>query len=176
VLLDPGTHRFTLVVEGNADVTVSQTLATGSRSELTLHPSPAPRPPPPARPSAAPIRRAAAPLPDKPSRTPAFVAVGVGAAGLILGGVSGLIALGKKDDVRDACLGTNAQRCVNERDSGYRAADISSAAFSVAGASLVTGALLLYVWPGTGAPISPSRNTQVRASVRGAALSLEGRF
>jgi hypothetical protein len=176
VLLDPGTHVFVLSVSGRPDVVANETLAPGSQISLDL------RLPEALESAKQPVGQpevAASPA-DKPNRVPAFVAFGVGAAGLAVGTVSGLIALGKKGAVRSACEGTDTSSCTRERDAGNLAADISTSSFIAGGVAVGVGvALFAAASRGkTGKPVGTlaPRETEVGLVVGWGTLGLEGRF
>lgn len=174
VLLNPGEHRFVLAVKDHADVSLNRTFAPGSKTTLTLHPpepSPAPSTPQPkaqTQPEAA--------LAAKPNRTPAFVALGIGALGVAVGSVSGVIAFGKKDDVKAACEGNDPDACNSERDSGNRAADVSTISFIVGGAALATSAVLFLVTRGSPPAPTAASKPGVRPLVGIGTLGLQGHF
>lgn len=174
VLLTPGEHRFVLAVKDHADVSVSRTFAPGSKTTLTLRP-----------PELSPAASTAQPKPQaqlgatpavKPNRTPAFVALGIGALGVAVGSVSGLIAFGKKDDVKAACEGSDTNACTSERDSGNRAADISTVSFVLGGAALATSAVLFLVTRGSTRAPSAATKPGVRPLVGVGTLAVQGHF
>lgn len=92
------------------------------------------------------------------NRTPATIAFGIAAAGVVVGTVSGIIAFTKKHDVDDLAA-------------GYLAADISTASFIIAGAGAVTGTLL-WIY----APQSNAEPSAVQPTVGLATLGVRGRF
>jgi hypothetical protein len=175
VLVDPGVHVFVLSVKDRADVIANETLAAGSTVSLEL------RAPDATESSKLPTRppQAQGPPAERPNRVPAFVAFGIGAAGLAVGTVSGLVAFGKRSDVNLACQGTDAVRCSIERESGNRAADISTGAFIGGGLAVAVGAVLFFVAPrSTPSKISEAATmrSQLRPTFGWGALGLEGRF
>jgi hypothetical protein len=101
--VDPGAHRVEARREKGAPLVHDVTLAEGERRQLAIEleelavPAPAPvRPPAPPPPP---------PLPEQTSRlgVPAIVSFAAGGAGLVLGAVTGGIALGKKSDLDEVC-------------------------------------------------------------------------
>ena len=146
VELDPGPHVFTLSVAGRPDVVANETLAPGSQVALEL------RVPAPVETTDA-VTSLASPKPDveplasdRPNRVPAFVAFGIGLAGLGAGAVSGLIAIGDEDPVNAACAPPVADRsaCSSKRASANTAADISTASFIAGGVAIGVGTVLLF--------------------------------
>ena len=79
-----------------------------------------------------------------PSRTPAYVALGVGAAGLAVGAIFGGMALGKKGDLDDACPGgTCAPGQQGTIDDGRAFGVVSTVGFIVGGVAVAAG---VYLW------------------------------
>lgn len=171
VLVDPGTHVFVLSVKDQADIVANETLAPGSQITLQLGVPEATTNTNTVAPSAP-----EASYTEKPNRAPAFVALGIGAAGLAVGTVSGLLAFGKRHDVSNACQGTNADDCVSKRDSGNLAADISTGAFIGGGMAVAVGAVLFFAAPGSKTSKAASLKPQAHPVVGWGALGLEGRF
>jgi hypothetical protein len=170
VRLDPGTHVFVLSVKDQADVIANETLAPGSQISLELRvPEVTANSRAPAPPSEAEAGHA-----EKPNRVPAFVALGIGAAGLAVGTVSGLLAFGKKSDVSRACPDTPG--CASEKQTGYRAADISTGAFIGGGVAVAVGAVLFFAAPGSKPTKAAATKPDVRPVLGWEALGLEGRF
>jgi hypothetical protein len=99
---------------------------------------------------------------DSVRRTWAYVALGTGAAGLLVGGVSGGLAIGKKSslDANDAC---SHDVCTREAEDDVHALrtfrTLSSVGFAVGGVLAATGAVL---WLTS----SPSRETPRAQHVR----------
>jgi hypothetical protein len=177
--LDPGTHVFALSVDGQPDVVVSRTLAPGANPPLELRGAGGREPS-----SRQPARLAIGPTKSAPATTTAHawpaLAFGVGAAGVLVGSVSGLLAFSHKSSVHDACAsaGADATQCGRERDSAHRAADISTGSFIVGGAASVVGAVLLFATRGDVKPTSgPSAQlAAVRPLIGWATLGAEGHF
>ena len=128
--------RFQLLVQGREDTQLM--LPVAPPQDL---PARAPQP----------VRLQLAPQPV-PDRTAAITAFSVGAAGLIVGSIAGWMALERKHDV-------------DNLDAGYRAADISTAAFITAGVGAAVGTVLWIVAP------SAASDTRARS-----VLTLSGSF
>jgi hypothetical protein len=154
--MDPGEHTIEAAAQGYKTTRVKVTLAEGGNDSvaLALEMDPdAPKPEPVASPAThheAPSA-SASPEPDTApmlsSRVPAYVALGVGAAGVVVGSVFGLMALGKKGDLEDAC-GPVRVCPPSERsniDDGKTLGTVSTVSFIVGGASLVVGAALFFM-------------------------------
>jgi hypothetical protein len=139
--VDPGTHVLAASVEGRA---ARQTITVPEGSGITrvdidlsppAPPPPAPAPPPPP------------PAPSEPETRalywPAGMAFSLGAAGVVVGGVAGAIALSTLDDIRSRCVDGH---CPPEDEAlGDRAgtlADLATASFVVGGIGLAAGVFL----------------------------------
>jgi hypothetical protein len=157
IQLDPGSHIFAVASKGRADVLASQTFAPGAQGTLELRVT-SPELPGAAMTPALDGERAATRRMD---RVPAFVALAVASAGLATGAVSGIVALGKKDEASHACgSGGDVRSCDSQLSGGNLAADVSTAGFIVGGVGVAMGAAMLLVgWPSR----SP---TSVRAAPR----------
>jgi hypothetical protein len=127
--IDPGAHEITAA---NASV-VRFELDDGDKKRIEL----------------APLVAGVDPDSAGGRRTAAFVAFGVGGAGLAVGLVAGAIALGKKGDLDDACGEDHGCPAANEGDlDGFRSAGtVSTVGFVVAGLGAATGALILLTLP-----------------------------
>jgi hypothetical protein len=76
-------------------------------------------------------------------RTAAYVACGIGAAGLLVGAVTGVMSLGKKGTVDENCTGTVCSGAGKEAgESGRTLADVSTVGFAVGALGLGTAAVL----------------------------------
>lgn len=180
---DPGTHQVTATAPGYLQAQSYVTLTEGGRQELTLslvkdpnaaaaEPAPAAAPiatePPPSQPPAPPDSA------GKP-KTAAYVLLGVGAAGLAVGGVTGFMALSKKNDLDcpDKECPPGPQQ--DNLDSAKNLALVSTIGFGVGLAGAVVGTILLV---SGGKSESPQTATLPRARpyLRGNTIGLEGSF
>ena len=101
------------------------------------------------------------PPPKSSQKTYALVAFGVGGAGLVLGTVGGLLALGKSSTLKDSCK-LNGNKCPasaqSDIDSDVPVGTIRTAGCIVAGVGGAAGAVLLLTAPKAevkGATVSP---------------------
>jgi hypothetical protein len=86
----------------------------------------------------------------KPNRIPAIIGFGVGGAGLILGGITGALALGKHGTLHDECTGSVCPQSASSDLSGYHTmGTLSTVGFIVGGVGVAAGAVLLFVTPKT---------------------------
>jgi tetratricopeptide (TPR) repeat protein len=140
VMLDPGTHRVSVVPTGGVGRTTSVELREGARLTVTLElsgsaPAVVRSPPPPPEPRPA------------PWRWPSYVLFGVGAAGLGLGVGAGIATLNKASSLREACpSGTCPTRAHDaEIDAANALGVASTAGFVLAGAGAAAGLLLWFL-------------------------------
>lgn len=147
---DPGTHEITVSAPGYLEQKTSVTLAEGGTQEVAIKlekdPNAIETPPPPP-PEAAVVTTTNAPPPSdtapKKDNTLAFVALGVGGAGLLVGGITGFLALGKKSDL-EGCV---SERCPSSQkdtlDSARSMATVSTVGFAVGFVGVGVGVVLL---------------------------------
>jgi hypothetical protein len=109
------------------------------------------------------------------SKTLAFVAMGVGGAGLIVGGAFGLMAMGDKSDLDSAC--TDDNRCPSSSEDAIDSYDtkrtISTIGF-IGGAVLVGAGVVLYLTADSGD--SRPQQARVGAFFDGRQAGVVGRF
>jgi hypothetical protein len=86
-----------------------------------------------------------APSERTPNRTAAYVSLGVGAAGLAVGGVLGFLTIQKHKDLKDQCPG---DVCPPDQRDNYDSAktlgNVSTVAFGVGGVGVVLGTVLFF--------------------------------
>ena len=160
---DPGSHEVTATATGYQPAKKSVKLAEGQRVEVKLElvadPGAAPAAaapvaaPPPSgsdTPPAAPGTPPATPPVDDGvtsgggNPTLGFVVLGIGAAGLGFGVVTGVLASGKKSDLDDQCPNNRCPSTASDDlDSAKQLATMSTVGFGVGAAGVVVGSLLL---------------------------------
>jgi len=147
---DPGEHVVEASGPGYKVAIAKVRLAEGAQDSvaLTLEVDPnAPKAPPPTPGGtlAPPATGQAPESPAPPNRVPAYVALGVGAVGLGVGAVFGIVALGKKSDLDGACSNkvcpSSAQQ--DTIDSGKTAGTVSTIGFAVGIVGAGVGTYLL---------------------------------
>ncbi|MEP7122539.1 MAG: hypothetical protein ABJE95_16575 [Byssovorax sp.] len=156
---DPGTHLIRAVAEGFAPAESSVTLREGATGTVTLELKAAATARPPVAAVVPPTATAppvAAPLPPStPSpassgstqKTLGFVALGVGGAGLVLGAVTGGLAIGKHGDLATSCPKGCPPSSQAELDSYHTLAALSTVGFILGGAGAAAGTILLLTAP-----------------------------
>lgn len=148
---DPGTHEVVVSAPGYLEQRSSVTLAEGGAQELSLRlekdpnavvaAAPPPTPPPAivsAPPAALPSDRG-----SKKSNAPAYVALGVGGAGLLVGGITGFLALGKKSDLKGCVDNACPSSQKDTLDSARSMATVSTVGFAVGFVGVGVGVVLL---------------------------------
>lgn len=148
---DPGKREVVATAPGYLQAKTEVELAEGGRQTVTLKLMPDPNAPVANAPSpattAAPAAMAQQPQPDQASsgggsKTLSYVMLGVGGVGLVVGGVTGVMALGKKGDLDcpdNTCVGSQA----DDLDSANSLALVSTIGFGVGIAATTVGVILL---------------------------------
>lgn len=152
--LDPGKHTIVATTTGGVTRSQDVVLAQGERQSIELvvaDPPPPPPPPPvvakPAPPPAPAARAGLHPL--------VFVGFGTAVAGLVVGGITGGLALAAGSRADEACGAASGRTCVSaaaadeaerERKGGTTVATVSTVAFVVAGVGAGVGVVGL-LWP-----------------------------
>jgi hypothetical protein len=147
---DPGTHEVVVTAPGYMEQRASVTLTEGGAQELSLRlakdPNAAPPvTPPPPDPVVAPAPPPAPPADTgaKKSNVPAYVALGVGGAGLLVGGITGFLALGKKSDLKGCVDSACPSSQKDTLDSARSMATVSTVGFAVGFVGVGVGVVLL---------------------------------
>jgi hypothetical protein len=155
---DPGQHVVRAIAVGHTPVQATVTLVEGGTQTVSLELKPGPGGPPPAA-----IPLGAAPPPgtyvpaDEPTggssrRTLGFAALGVGGASLVVGAITGGLALSKHASIEANCAGGHCpsgseltnQPLINSYDT---MGTVSTATFIAGGALAVTGIILVVTAP-----------------------------
>lgn len=144
--INPGAHQL-VARRGGEQKTEDVNIAEGERKEVTLRfdelaATPGARPPRVSEPPSSILAGSAG-----SSRTLAFVALGLGGAGLVLGGVSGALAMSKKSSLADDdehCRDDQCVYAVEDDVSSLRTfRTVSTIGFIAGGALAATGVVLL---------------------------------
>lgn len=137
--VDPGRHIFHATAPGFSAEPMTLTLAEGALQTVTLELKPVVEEhrPPPAPPS-------------KLQATLGIVALGVGGAGIVLGGVTGVLAIGKHNEL-DAQCDTSARLCQSTANdvlaSFHTFSTVSTVGFIAGGAAVAAGVVLVVTAP-----------------------------
>jgi hypothetical protein len=152
---DPGTHEVVISAPGYLEQRTTVTLAEGGTQELAikLEKDPNAVAEQPAAPPVAPIAPTPPPAPPadggpKKNNTLAYVALGVGGAGMVVGGITGFLALGKKSDLE--CDGNKCPLSQKDTlDSAETMATVSTVGFAVGFVGIGAGVVLLLTGGGS---------------------------
>ena len=160
--VDPGSHKVSATADGYKPADTTFSVAEGGSAAATLKmekapagavvaggpvptPGPGPSPASPTEPGAD-----TGGSKGNMNKTLAFVAFGVGGAGLVVGAITGIIASGKASDLKAKC-GPDKNTCPadsqSDIDSYKSVGTISTIGFVVAGVGGVTGLVLLLTAP-----------------------------
>lgn len=149
--VDPGQHRVEATVSGR-NVVRNVTVTEGARRRVRLSPA-APLAPRKVSPRATDAPKSSA-LP--------WVAFGVGAAGLAVGTVAGLMAMSQSEAIKSDCQGNVCpSRLEDDGRSAETTALVSTVGFAVAGVGIGAGVLFLALEP------SASGSGDARLGMRG---------
>jgi hypothetical protein len=156
--IDPGAHVLRASAEGYKPGELKFTVLEGGTAEAPLMlekdmsapVAGAPGVAPSGGPAAATTTADVGAQPNGTRKILPFVAFGVGALGLIAGGVTGAMALGKHSSLSDACKGgTCGPDQKSDLDSYHTLGAVSTVGFIVAGVGAAAGVVLLVTQPKT---------------------------
>jgi hypothetical protein len=174
--VDPGKLRVKgvrgeQVVEASVDLPegVSKDVALTFTKFSHVKPSAAPPPSEHAPPPAAPPPQ----LSGAPDRTLAYVALGVGGAALITGGVFAGLALSKKSDLDSECPNRQCTPAHHADNDSYETKKLVSGVGLIAGAALVGAGVVLYFTAPTPAA---EQHARLGAFCNGQQFGLQGAF
>jgi hypothetical protein len=187
---DPGPHEIWARATGFVEVSRTVTLAEGERSEVVLNLTPVAAPAaepqpvvddasPPAVENHAPVQTAHSGGTDA-RRNVGYVLLAAGGAGIAVGAVFGVLALGSKGDLDSAC-GADKGCPPDQRDTITALktqGTVSTAGFVLGGLSLATGVVLVLT---SGAPTTtgaarPSRIARFGLGAGPGSILLHGQF
>jgi hypothetical protein len=147
--VDPGPHRVSVSAPGREPKSYELSLEEAEMKTLEVEPGPAPAVRQPSAPLV-PAEPEPAPGPDQDTgrRTAGFVTLGVGAAGLLVGSIAGLLALQKKGEMDDDCSRRGDRlECgdagIDAAAAGNTFAAVSTVAFAVGVAGIGVGGYLV---------------------------------
>lgn len=145
--INPGERTLRVVAKGYLAQKKTLALAEGSDTvaDFTLEPDPDQQAAPSTLLDAAPVAAAPSSAPKR-SLVPMYVAFGVGGAGIVMGGVTGALALGKKSSLSKSC--NSAGQCPSSESgalgSYHTLGIISGASFALGIVAIGTGGALWF--------------------------------
>jgi hypothetical protein len=114
--------------------------------------------------------------PQSGSRAPAYVAFGVGSAGLIVGAITGILSLSKVSDLRQSCPGN---QCSSAEQGAINSAQslgtTSTIGFVLGGVGVAAGTVLLFVHP-SGGRAADSSSASITPWIGIGGVGVAGRF
>jgi hypothetical protein len=165
--VDPGEYLVVTHVPGAPERESKVSIQLGEAKRVPLDvtvavskPAAAPLSPPVAAPSQGSQAAAPAPTHGSSRKTAAYVAGGVGIAGIALGSVTGVLVLSKKHTMNDNCTGTDCNADgVSAANSAKTLATVSDVGFGVGIAGLAVGTILLLTGGSESAAAEHARGT-----------------
>jgi hypothetical protein len=151
MFLDPGEHSVAVSAPGKYRETLK--VVVPRQPSMQLIPVPPLRD---LRPGDKGTATAPSPTAPPPSSSPsssgppaaAWIAGGVGVAGVVVGSIFGVLTLSKRDDIGDHCAGSRCDSTGAQlHDDAQKLALVSTIGFGVGAVGLVTGAVLLLTAP-----------------------------
>lgn len=144
--VDPGAHTIKAEAQGYTPVTQNFQVAEAGLAEANIKMEKGPDGSPPGQGSKVEVG------PGKSSnKTMAFVAFGVGGAGLIFGAVTGILAIGKHGDLADKCANDKCPSNLQDDVDSYKTMGLlSTIGFIVGGVGAAAGTVLLITAPKEG--------------------------
>lgn len=140
--VNPGKHVVTGKAEGVPDARQEITIAASETKDVELRLERAVAAPPPAPPS------------KRGLPTLSLIGFGVGAAGLVVGSVTGIMAMSAESDIAGRCQDKRCGTAVKEDlDSAKTTATISTIGFIVAGVGVAVGVVGFFITPKTEAKV-----------------------
>lgn len=180
--VDPGQHVVKVVADKWKPAESSFTVADAGSAEVKLKPEKAPDAP--AAVAGAPANDPSKIEPPPPAaqggssnKTLAIVALGVGGAGLAVGAITGVIALGKHGDLNDKCPGGTCPASAQSDVDGYKSmGTISTIGFIVGGVGVAAGAVLWFTAPKSTGEAKSSNYATINPYVGVGSAGVTGRF
>lgn len=138
--MDPGSHTIVIETQGRPASRIDFTLREGEGRTVAPEAAPAPPPPPPPPLRPLPPPPAVAPMDPPPSRTFAYVAGGIGVAGLVTGTITGLVTMNAASAYKDHChFGKCDPEGLSAASTGRTTSVVSPIAFAVGAVGIGAG-------------------------------------
>ena len=182
--VDPGSHKVTATADGFKPADTTFSVAEGGSAAATLKMEKDPNAVVAGGPAPTPGGTGGPASPSEPgadtgkggssNKTLAIVAFGVGGAGLVVGAITGAIALGKAGDLKDKCdANKNCPPTAQDDVDSYKSVGtISTIGFIVAGVGGAAGLILLLTAPKEGSSAASTGGGQVTKTVKHEGVSM----
>lgn len=183
-LVDPGNHLVKASADGYKAAQVQVTVAPGGSSDapLTLQVDASAPPTPasnPVAPTPEPSNGSNQPAPaTEPSSGPSiwpWVALGVGGAGLVVGGITGGLAVSDHSSLTSTCKPACGPSQQSDLSSYHTMATVSTVGFIVGGVGAAVGVTLLLLQP-SAAPAAPTTGLHVEPAIGLGSIGATGTF
>jgi hypothetical protein len=179
IAIDPGPHRFVFEAAGRQKEERSLVIREGEkdRHERVILAATPVAVPPPEVPQTAPAAVAEPPPENdgRGQRLAGLVVGGVGVAGVVVGGVFGILSKGTYDNaLKNECRNNNPNACnpsgISDGKTAHSQATVSTVAFIAGGALVAGGAVLYFSAPRGAVTVSPT------VGLRSAGVGVSGSF
>jgi hypothetical protein len=173
--VNPGAHHVEALKENAVLASDDVTLAEHEERRVTL------RLPAALRGDAVATTRSAAPPPERPDQTPrlaGWIALGAGGAGIALGGVTGVLAIGAQGDLDEGGCedGVCPRRLSGDLDRYDALRVLSTVGFIAGGVGLAAGAVVLLTAPRGAPPAERAAGARVAPWIGAGAAGVRGVF
>ncbi len=157
-LVDPGKHVVALRLAGSKSPTAEVTLVEGDRKQVTLVVPAA---------ESVPILDVPRPRSNTPKTSPlVYVGFGIGVTGVLVGAVTGTVALTKASSVKGQCVGSACPpEVADDLDLSRKMGNVSTVSFVVGGLGAVIGVVGLLASDG-GAKNESAKSPSIQPSIQ----------
>lgn len=180
--VNPGAHTFTFTIAGEPTIERQFVLQTSQKNRhevITVQATPQATPAADATASAAAVEPPPPPAPARKDgdgqRTAGLIVGGLGAVGVVVGGIYGSMAKSRKTKAEEECPGTQCEtsRGVSLWQDAKKAGNVSTVAFVAAGVGLAVGAVL---WFTASPDESAGKTAQTFVGIGPGTVQLKGSF
>ena len=177
IVVEPGAHKVEGTATEMAPVSRDVSVEAGESKTTILTFKKVDAPPPPTAPDPAPAKPEAAPSKPFPMRTVGFVAGGVGAAGLAVFTVAGLMAKGTFNRMSEVCgaNGCSEPGQLSDIDKGRSQQTMANVGLVVGVVGLAAGATLV-ILSNRSHGSDPSASVAISPTLGGGSISYTGKF
>lgn len=178
--LNPGSHVINVTAAGFREASSTVTVGEGQNIEHTVRLEPVAKGATPIAPAtaSAPAQRDVGVATSRGSVSPlVYVGFGVGAVGIVVGGITGFMSLSQTSDLKERCPdNTCPPDAKDDRDRAETLATVSDVSFAVGIIGIGTGVVALLTGSGPTSIETKSASAHVRPWVSARSLGLTGKF